>query len=174
MTVLQGKGRSAIAFYDFAHKIRTSLEELDQQNEPLETGIIDVVCGKILQEEQDAWKRPLRGREEYQTLREFANWLVEKALAKPHIDTLIEDRFENIKIYENRQGRTNQAAVAPQVVMAKAGRTNRNTPYGEPRTSRCFRYGENHRLTACPTFKRDNLKTRRKLIEEKNLCENCL
>ena len=168
------KGRSAIAFYDFALKIRTSLEELHQLNEPIETGMIDVVCKKIPQEEQDEWKRPLQGKEEYRTLQELANWVVQRALAKPHVDTLMEDRFENNNIFENRQGRTNQAAGTLQTAIAKVGGTNRNTPYGEPSASRCFRCGENHRLTACPTFKRDGLKTKRRLVEEKNLCENCL
>ena len=163
------KGRPAIAFYEFALKIRTSLEELYQLKEPIETGMIDEVCKKIPQEEQDEWKRPLRGKEEYRTLQEFANWLVERALAKPHIDTLMEDRLENNNIFESRQGRTHQTAGAPQVLMKQVGVTN-----GEPRMMRCFRCGENHGLVACSTFREDSVRDRRRFVKEKNLCESCL
>ena len=121
-------------------KISANLEELDKLIEPIESGIIDDVCAKIPQEEQDAWKRPLQGREEYRTLKEFAHGLFERALAKPTVETLLEERYEkNLSEPESRQGRT--------------GVANRGPPFGEQRTMHCYRCGEDHKRVACLTFR---------------------
>ena len=68
--------------------------ELHQPGEINPTDIIEDVCNKIPQEEQDTWERSLQGREEFRTIKEFAYWLFERALAKPNIETLLKQRYE--------------------------------------------------------------------------------
>ena len=155
-------------FYDFALKVRTHLYELHRLGEKNPTETIKDVCAKILQEGQDTWKRPLQGREEFRTLKEFEHWIFERALAC-NIETLLEVRYEeNQSRPEGRRGRTRQVA------------TERARPvHGEPRReeqgrSRFFRCGENYRLVNCQSFRNDSVEDRRRLMEEKPLCVSCL
>ena len=84
----------AVAFYDFVLQIRPQLHELHQLREIAQEDIIENVCAKIPQEEQDSWNRSLHGQEEARNMRKFVEWLFERALAKPNIEELLEERYE--------------------------------------------------------------------------------
>ena len=110
------------------------------------------MCSKIPQEEEDTWKRPLRGREEFRTLKEFAHWLFERALDKPSIETLLEERYEkNRSRPEVRLGRTHQLAM-------EKTRPVQGGPNREERGKGCvFRCRENLRLANCQIFRYDSV-----------------
>ena len=152
------KGKTAMVFYEYALKVRIHLYEFHRLGEVNPTDIIADVCSKFPQEEQDTWKRTLRGREEFRTLKEFAHWLFERALDKPSIGTLLEEWYEkNRSRPEVRPGRTHQLAM--EKTRPVQGGPNREERGKGP----VFRRGENLRLANCQSFRNDSVEERKRL-----------
>ena len=107
-------------------------------------------------------------------MREFAEWLFERALAKPNIEVLLEERYEKqINKPTGREGRTNQVSVEKRTNELERTQSSYNRHTREKKLT-CYRCGGEHILVICPEFKKDPVKTRKYLIKNQNLCEICL